>query len=245
MKAMILAAGLGTRLRPWTLEHPKALVPVDGVPMLERVIAKLKENGFDRIVVNIHHFGEQIIDFVKSKDFGVEIAISDERGRLLDTGGAISHAEGLLTLDEGPVLIHNVDILSDADLSGLMKRHEMSGADSSLLVSNRESSRKLIFDESMRLRGWHNLKDKLYRPVNFEPSSGEKEYAFSGIHVVGPGLLAEMKRLEPGEKFSIIDFLLDERNKADRRGVVQENLQLIDIGKPATLSQANKLYTHL
>ncbi|MDE5875469.1 MAG: NTP transferase domain-containing protein, partial [Muribaculaceae bacterium] len=109
MKAMILAAGLGTRLKPWTLEHPKALVPVGGVPMLERVILKLKSSGFDQIVINIHHFGEQIIEFVESRDFGVDISISDERGRLLDTGGGILHAEGLLRVDEGPVLIHNVD----------------------------------------------------------------------------------------------------------------------------------------
>ncbi len=121
MKAMILAAGLGTRLRPWTLEHPKALVPVGGVPMLERVIVRLKDEGFDEIVVNIHHFGDQIIDFVRSKDFGVKIFISDERGELLDTGGGLVYARELL--GEDPVLVHNVDILSNADLKSFMRKH--------------------------------------------------------------------------------------------------------------------------
>ena len=96
---MILAAGLGTRLKPWTIEHPKALVPVGGVPMLERVILSLKKQGFTEIIINIHHFGEQIIDFVGSKEFGVSIKISDERGKLLDTGGGILHAQQLLLLN--------------------------------------------------------------------------------------------------------------------------------------------------
>ncbi|MDE6793643.1 MAG: nucleotidyltransferase family protein [Muribaculaceae bacterium] len=244
MKAMILAAGLGTRLRPWTLEHPKALVPVDGVPMLERVIGRLRDNGFKEIVVNIHHFGEQIIDFVRSKDFGVSVAISDERGKLLDTGGAIRHAENLLTLESGPVLVHNVDILSDADLQRLMQAHLESGADSTLLVSRRDSSRKLIFDEDMFLRGWHNIRDGVYKPGGYSPSEGEEEYAFSGIHVVGAGLLEEMKRLETGDKFSIIEFLLNGRNRAKIKGHLQDNLKLIDIGKPATLSQANAIYNN-
>ena len=123
MKAMILCAGLGTRLRPWTLSHPKALVPVGGVPMLERVIDKLRSQGFDYIVVNVHHFPEQIVDFLRQRDLGVKIAVSDESDRLLDTGGAIMKAEELLRFSDGPVLVHNVDILSDADLRGLMQRH--------------------------------------------------------------------------------------------------------------------------
>lgn len=121
MKAMILCAGLGTRLRPWTLSHPKALVPVGGVPMLERVIDKLRSQGFDYIVVNVHHFPEQIVDFLRQRDLGVKIAVSDESDRLLDTGGAIMKAEELLRFSDGPVLVHNVDILSDADLRGLMQ----------------------------------------------------------------------------------------------------------------------------
>lgn len=241
MKAMILAAGLGTRLKPWTLEHPKALVPVKGVPMLERVILKLKEQGFDEITVNIHHFGEQIIDFLNARDFGVKIAVSDERGRLLDTGGGILHAAPLLRLDEGPVLIHNVDILSDADLGSLMKEHIRREADSTLLVSERDSTRRLIFGEDMELRGWHNLSEGLYRPEGYEASSSDRAYAFSGIHVVGSKMIEEMRRLEKDEKFSIIDFLLRRDHGLKIKGYLQEDLRLIDIGKPATLSQAEKL----
>ena len=121
MKAMILAAGLGTRLKPWTLTHPKALVPVGGVPMLERVIRKLEKEGFNDIVVNIHHFGEQIIDFLKSRQWQAHISISDERGELLDTGGGISRASGFLGANSQPFLVHNVDILSSADLSWVMR----------------------------------------------------------------------------------------------------------------------------
>ncbi|MDE6298250.1 MAG: NTP transferase domain-containing protein [Muribaculaceae bacterium] len=240
MKAMILAAGLGSRLKPWTLEHPKALVPVGGVPMLERVILKLKSSGFDNIVINIHHFGEQIIEFVESRDFGVDISISDERDNLLDTGGGILHAEKLLRVEEGPVLIHNVDIISNADLQGFMQRHMASGFDSSLLVSDRDSSRKLIFGQDMRLRGWHNISDDIYRPAGFEKSETDREYAFSGIHIVGRHMIEEMKRLENDSRFSIIDFLLRPDHKLKIRGENCQGLSLIDIGKPATLSQAEK-----
>ncbi|MDE6443932.1 MAG: NTP transferase domain-containing protein [Muribaculaceae bacterium] len=239
MKAMVLAAGLGSRLKPWTLEHPKALVPVQGVPMLERVIDKLRREGFDEIVVNIHHFGEQIVEFLRNRDFGIPIHISDESDRLLDTGGAILHALDLLKPWESPVLIHNVDILSDANLHALMEAHESGGADSTLLVSDRESSRHLIFDEEMNLRGWHHVKDNLYRPSGFIPRPDDREYAFSGIHVVGEGLADSMKRKQKDEKFPIMDFLLRDDNGCRIKGVVREGLRLIDIGKPATLSQAN------
>ena len=234
---MILAAGLGTRLRPWTLEHPKALVPVGGVPMLERVILRLREQGFTRIVVNVHHFGGQIVEFLESRDFGIDIAVSDETDRLLDTGGAILHAARLF--EPGPVLVHNVDILSNADLGTLMEAHCDSEADSTLLVSDRESSRKLIFDADMGLRGWRNLKEDIYRPEAFEMKGGYREYAFSGIHVAGERMISEMRRIERDEKFSVIDFLLSREQDCCVRGYLQGNLQLIDIGKPETLNIAS------
>lgn len=239
MQAMILAAGLGTRLRPWTLEHPKALVPVQGVPMLGRVILRLREQGFSRIVVNVHHFAGQIVDFLNSRDFGVEIVVSDETDRLLDTGGAILNAAPLF--EAGPVLIHNVDILSNANLAGLMLAHENMGADSTLLVSDRKSSRKLIFDVDMRLHGWHNLKEDILRPEDFAWEKGYREYAFSGIHVVGERVLSEMKRIENDKKFSIIAFLLSDEQNCNIRGYWQSGLELIDIGKPETLKLASGL----
>lgn len=242
MKAMILAAGMGTRLKPWTLSHPKALVPVGGVPMLERVIVNLREQGFDYIVVNVHHFAGQILDFLNSRDFGVEIAFSNESDRLLDTGGAIMKAGDLLRLDEGPVLIHNVDILSNADLSGLVSRHVESGSDSTLLVSDRKSSRKLIFGKGMKLQGWHHIEENRFIPGNYEIKEDDIELAFSGIHVIGKNLLDEMRRLQGDEKFSIIDFLLSAGDVCDIRGYGQDGLRLIDIGKPATLSEADRLF---
>lgn len=242
MKAFVLAAGLGTRLRPWTLEHPKALVPVGGTPMLERVICRLRTFGFDDITVNVHHFASQIVDFLAARDFGCAIHISDESDELLDTGGAIMRAAGFLCADNEPFLVHNVDILSDADLSVLMRAHSECGADSTLLVSDRESSRKLLFDSAMRLRAWRNLQTGEFRPARPEDLGLLKELAFSGIHVMSPAALTDMRRLGYEGKFSVMDFLLDARREADVRGFDGKGLQLIDIGKPATLSRANALF---
>lgn len=236
MKAMILAAGLGTRLRPWTLKHPKALVPVGGIPMLERVIVRLKEEGFNDIVVNIHHFGDQIIDFLKSKDFGVRIGISDERGGLLDTGGGLVYADRLL--GDGPVLVHNVDILSNADLRSLMQIHKESQAGGSLLVSNRESSRKLIFDSEMKLKGWHHLGTDEYKPNGCVFKKDDAEYAFSGIYITDGEMRREMRQLFGEKAFPVMDYFLSGDRREEVDGVVAPNLNLIDIGKPATLKAA-------
>lgn len=241
MNAMILAAGLGTRLRPWTLNHPKALVPVGGVPMLERVIGTLVKQGFDRIVVNVHHFSDQVIDFVRSKEFGVEIKVSDETGRLLDTGGGILNARELFDFNHGPVLVHNVDILSDADLHGFMQSHLDSRSDASLLISERESSRKLIFDKEMNLKGWHDISKEIYRPDGFIPTPDYRDYAFSGIHILGERAFEEMSVLASSERFPIMDYYLSGERKCDVKGVVADKLHLIDIGKPSTLAQAEEV----
>lgn len=240
MKAFILAAGLGTRLKPWTLEHPKALVPVGGVPMLERVVIRLKEQGFDYMVVNVHHFANQIIDFLSANDFGVTVRISDESAELLDTGGAILRAAPLLCADREPFLIHNVDILSDADLKALMNSSD--GSIDTLLVSDRDSSRKLLFDNEMTLRAWHNLSTGEYhpeRPANVEELT---ECSFSGIHAMRPAAIDEMLRLGYSGRFPIMDFLLDPRKALHVKGFEAKNLNLIDIGKPETLSRANSLF---
>lgn len=244
MKAFIMAAGLGTRLKPFTLTNPKALVPVGGEPMLKRVIERLKSEGFDDIVINVHHFADKIEEYVRANgSFGVRIRFSDERDLLRDTGGAIFHAEELLSETPEPFLIHNVDILSDAPLRELMSRHEESRAAASLLVSGRESSRKLIFGADGRLRGWHNLKEDIYKPVGFEPMPEDTEYAFSGIHVMSPGpIYAEMKRQRLTGAFSIIDFYLAAAVMVDVKSVFRDNLRLIDIGKPETLAKANELF---
>lgn len=241
MKAMILAAGLGTRLKPWTLEHPKALVPVGGVPMLKRVIDKLIQQGFDDITVNIHHFGEQITDFLEGNDFKAKINVSDERGCLLETGGGIVHAAHFLCSDDSPFLVHNVDILSNADLENLVDCHKESGNDVTLLVSGRDSSRKLMFDENGILRGWHHLSKDIYRPESAAIRMDLSEAAFSGIYVMSPRVVRDMEKYSGGA-FSIMDFFLDNMRSLKIGRVYDEGLNLIDIGKPETLSRADHLF---
>lgn len=242
MKAMILAAGLGTRLKPWTLEHPKALVPVDGVSMLERVINKLKGEGFNDITVNVHHFSDQIIDFLRDNDFGITINISDETGRLLDTGGGILNASEYFGNES--VLVHNVDILSNTDLRGLMDTHGSESNDITLLTSNRDSSRKLIFDKDGKLCGWHNLNSGEYKPVNYVPKDGDVEEAFSGIYVIGPRAVEAMRRysLENGsEAFPIMDFFLSFPPELKIGRVKVIDPVILDIGKPDALAIAPAL----
>lgn len=238
---MILAAGLGTRLRPWTLSHPKALVPVGGVPMLERVILRLRDSGFTRIVVNVHHFGDQIIDFLAAHDFGVEISVSDERGQLLDTGGGILHAGPLLDEDREPFLVHNVDILSDAPLERLIQEQARAGRLATLLVSRRESGRRLGFGPDMSLRGWHDLRTGAVRPAGYSPADAE-EFAFSGIYALSVDALADMKKRSESVNFPIMDYFLDMALPGSIGGLAAQDLRLIDIGKPETLSEADSLF---
>lgn len=240
MKAMIFAAGLGTRLKPLTDHMPKALVPVAGKPMLEHVIGKLKAAGFDEIVINVHHFAEQIIEFLKKNhDFGIKIWISDETEMLLDTGGGIKKASSFFSGNE-PFLVHNVDILSNTDLKSLYAYHSESGNDATLLVSPRKTVRYLLFDGEDRLCGWVNKDTLQTKPEGFvyQPAI-QKEYAFSGIHVISPTLFNYMGENWSG-KFSIMDFYLQTCRKARIGGYAKEDLQLIDIGKPETLAKAEE-----
>lgn len=250
---MIFAAGLGTRLKPLTDTMPKALVPVAGKPMLEHVILKLKKSGFNEIVINIHHFGEQIIDFLNANNnFGITIHISDERDMLLDTGGGIKKAGHFFLKKDGsnePFLIHNVDILSDTDLKGLYDFHLKSKNDATLLVSCRKTSRYLVFDRNDRLSGWINKDTGLTKPEGFSYNSEERispegndsfhEYAFSGIHVISPSLFKFMDDRWTG-KFPIMDFYLENCNDALIGACIRNEIKLIDIGKPETLKRAEE-----
>lgn len=239
---MILCAGLGTRLKPWTLVHPKALVPVAGVPMLKRVSDKLFDLGFNEQTLNVHHFARQVIDFVEEGNLKVcNVHISDESECLLDTGGGILRAEKFLSRDSDPFLVHNVDILSDADLRSIYEEHRKSGRDVTLLVSDRKSDRKLVFDNDMKLKGWRNLKTGEVRPANFEMCETDVMLSFSGIYVMSPSVFAKMKAHDFEGKFPIMDFLLTGFDDVQIRGMCQNGFQIIDIGKPDTLVAANRL----
>ena len=247
MKAMIFAAGLGSRLKPLTDTMPKALVPVAGCPMLEHVILKLKASGFSEIVINIHHFGEQIIDFLKTNnDFGLTIHISDERDRLLDTGGGIRKARLFFENSGEPFLVHNVDILSDMNLKELYDFHMQSGSVATLLASRRTTSRYLLFDTERKLRGWINKDTGQVKPEGFHyDESLYREYAFSGIHVFSPAVFRLMEAPRWEGKFSIMDFYLATCGQTDYSGYLAEKLELIDIGKPETLARAEEFVKKL
>ena len=240
MKAMIFAAGLGTRLRPLTDNRPKALVEVAGVPMLGRVIDNLKRYGFTDVVINVHHFGEQIIDFVESHNrFGINIAISDERNELLDTGGGILHARQLL--DDGePFLVHNADILTDLDLRKLYNQHVESQADATLLVAERTTSRYLLFDNNQTLRGWENIKTGEIRPEGISTADLQPR-AFGGIHVISPSIFDALQGYSDQHKFSITPFYVDCCNRLHIKGFTpSEHYHWFDIGKLETLQLAQQ-----
>ena len=223
-QAMVFAAGLGTRLKPLTDTMPKALVPVGGQPLLWHVVMRLKDAGYERIVVNVHHFAQQIIDYLNvNNNFGLDIRISDETDGLLETGGGIKKALPLFDATE-PILIHNVDILSNLDLTALP-------TDAPLLVVNqRQTKRYLQFDETMRLIGWKNIETG-------EVKGREgKSLAFSGIHLFHPSLAPLLD--EWPDRFPIMDFYLKACADHLIRGYEASDLRLMDVGKLDTLDQA-------
>ena len=236
MKAMVFAAGLGSRLRPLTDTMPKALVPINCIPLLEHVLLKIKQTGIQEVVVNVHHFSQQIIDFLSSKqNFGISIQISDESNELLETGGGLRKALTLLGEDE-PILLHNVDILSNLNLTDLITTHH-SNDGATLVVSERNTSRYLLFDEEMALAGWHNVKTNELRPASVNLES-LRPLAFSGIQIVSPGVLPYMADMPV--RFSIIDFYLKIMNTLPIRAYIPSDYRMIDVGKIDTLHTAEE-----
>ncbi len=241
-QAMIFAAGLGTRLRPLTDTMPKALVCVGGKPLLAHVLQRIKEAGFERAVVNVHHFPQQIISYLNDNPVdGLQVLVSDESDALLETGGGIRKAFPLFSSDSN-ILIHNVDILSNVDLADFYQQ-AMTGQ-ATLLVSERSTSRYLLFDDEMRLVGWTNIKTGEVRSPypDFNPND-YRPYAFSGIHVISPELVAAMS--DWPSRFSIIDFYLAVCDKCSIRGVVRQDLRLLDVGKTDTLHEAEEFLKSL
>ena len=245
MKAMIFAAGLGTRLRPITDSMPKALVPVAGAPLLYHVIGKLRSAGYDQLVVNVHHFPEQIKEYIAAHDFGVDIRVSDESDRLLETGGGIRHAKELLLPSDGPFLVHNVDIVSNLDIAWF---REMTRPESlaTLLVSERVTRRYLLFDQDMLLVGWTDTATGEVRSPypDLDPSRCRR-YAFAGIHNLSPAIFDAFDALEMPERFPIMDFYLKACERYPVCGVVADELKMVDVGKLETLEAASALAKEL
>lgn len=258
-QAMILAAGMGTRLKPITDHTPKALVSVGGKPLLDSLILRLREQGYQRFVVNVHHLADQIEQHVKDEDsYGVRVLISDERQELLETGGALKKAAPLFDDDE-PILIHNVDILDNVDYNWLRRQH-LDDEDAVLLVSRRKTTRYLLFDNAMRLMGWVNIATgELRSPYDWVKNPDEAEldidnyrltimrgtteivlnlFAFSGIHSFSPCLFPLMERFP--DRFPIIDFYLQTCHRTRIYGLNKPDLQLLDVGKLDTLAEAEK-----
>jgi NDP-sugar pyrophosphorylase family protein len=238
-KAMIFAAGLGTRLKPLTDNMPKALVRIADKPILEHLITKLIRSGFSQIVINVHHFADMIIDFLnKNNNFGIDIFISDERCNLLDTGGGIKHAARFLQGDK-PFLVHNVDMISNVNLNEMYDLHACNNSLATLLVSNRESSRNLLFNDNGQLCGWQNKLTGEIKWNNAKFSYSEcKPYAFGGVHIVSPKIFDYFDGWN--SKFSIIDFYLSIAQTQNICAYVPQHLRIIDIGKKETLQQAEK-----
>jgi NDP-sugar pyrophosphorylase family protein len=239
MKAMIFAAGIGTRLRPLTDTLPKALVRVGGKPLLQWNIEKLIGAGIKDIVVNVHHFPDLIRDFLEmNQNFGVNIRISDESDVLLDTGGGLLKAASLLEGKE-TVLVHNVDILSNLDLNLLLNIHLSQNALATLVVRERKTDRNLLFDEYMRLTGWINTKTGETK----EPVPGitiySKMLAFSGIQIIDPRFL----RLMSGSgKFSLIDTYLQLAPDYRVIGFEDTSSLWMDVGKTEQLAEADRWF---
>ena len=237
---MIFAAGLGTRLRPITDSMPKALVKVGGVPMLERILLKIKDAGVKDVVVNVHHFASQIEDFLSANaGLGMKIDISREPGQALETGGGIRHASPLLK-GCGRFLVHNVDMLSDLDLEWFFSQDDPSSLATLLLTESDDADRYLLFDEEMLLRGWTNVRTGEVRSPfpDFDPLSCRK-YSFCGVHILSERVLRLMEKWP--EKFSIIDFYLSACAMEEIRGIVAKSLKIIDIGTPKKLAEADAL----
>lgn len=232
MKAMVFAAGEGQRLRPLTLTRPKALVEVGGEPMLGRALRQLADAGVTFAVVNVCYLGEQIIDYLNANDFGMELAIADERSRLLETGGGLLAARRMLEGDE-PIMLHNADVCTDLDL----RRLDLRG-DATLLVSNRPSSRKLIFAPGdMRLSGWVNESTGETRGE----ADGERR-AFNGIHIVSPSVfpaLEEYARATGSDRFSLTPFYVAMAPRLEIYGTELQGYRWHDVGNPEKLAAAN------
>lgn len=241
MKALVFAAGLGTRLRPLTDSLPKALVPVCGQPLLYHVLGKLREAGYTEVVVNVHHFPEMIREYLTSHDWGMKIGISDESGELLETGGGILHARDLLLPTQEPFLVHNVDIISNLDLRWV-QRSTRPDALATLVVSERDTRRQLLFDGEMRLMGWLDRATGEVRSPHIGLNPGHcRQYAFAGVHNLSPRIFPHFREWGFSGRFPIMDFYLKTCAAEPVYGLEAPGLTLVDVGKFDSLPQAEQI----
>jgi NDP-sugar pyrophosphorylase family protein len=234
MKAMVLAAGLGTRLRPLTNDRPKALVEISGRTLLEITLARLREFGIREVIINVHHFADKVIDYLKAnQNFGMEIEISRE-DVLLDTGGGLKKAGWFFQNDSAPFILHNVDVISNIDLKAMLQFHTERRALATLAVQERKSSRYLLFNEELQLCGRKLGNDNPPQIVRQSPNL--QPLAFSGIHVISPGLFPLMK--EEGI-FPIIDSYLRLAGAGEKIVAFRaDQYYWRDLGKPESVAQA-------
>jgi NDP-sugar pyrophosphorylase family protein len=237
MKAMILAAGLGTRLKPFTDEHPKALAMVNGKTLLQRSIEYLKDFGITEVIINVHHFADKIMAAIKNNDgFGSNISVSDETGEVLETGGGMKKASWFFKGSK-PFILMNVDVLTDLDLDAMIKQHLTQKPLATLAVTTRKTSRYFLFDELDNLCGWKNEKtgeQKMSKDI-----SGYKQKAFSGIHVISPEIFSLIKQ---DGKFSIIDIYLELSKAHTISAFDHSTSKFIDVGKPENLLRAERMF---
>ena len=231
MKAMILAAGLGTRLRPLTNDKPKALVQIGGHTMLDMAIRYLVKFGIEEIIINVHHLADQIEQYVRDNNYGITIEFSDERQELLDTGGGIKHASWFLKGD-APFLVMAVDVLTDLNLNEMIRYHYQQNALVTLAVKDRSTTRKLLFDENMQLCGWKNNLTGELKGVTSE--RGYTGLGFSVIHLLDPAIFDIMH--ETGA-FSIIDVYLRIMNTAKIIGFRHDEMDWMEFGRAENIPE--------
>lgn len=237
--AMLFAAGLGTRLKPFTDNHPKALAVVNGKTLLQRNIEYLKSFGIENIIVNVHHFANQIIDAIHNNNgWGVNVVISDETDEVLETGGGLQKAISHFINQEN-IVVMNVDILTNLSLNEMYQYHLTQNAAATLAITERETSRYLIFDTSNKLVGWTNTKTKELRGITHFDTQVHKKYAFSGIHVINQNLLNQITQVG---KFSMIDVYLDLMCVNNIVGFNHNSNIIIDVGTSEKIEKAEKIF---
>ena len=240
-KAMILAAGLGTRFKPWTDHHPKALAPVNGKSLLQRNIEYLQGYGIRDVVVNVHHFAGQIVEALTlNKGWGSRFTISDETHEVLETGGGLKKARPFL--EDAPFVLMNVDILTDMDMSAMIRDHFQHGAGclATLAVTDRSTSRYFLFDGQQQLCGWRNISTGQERIARMAAGPAAlRQKAFSGIHIIDPSIFPLITR---NGKFSMVDLYLDLAAGYTIRGFDHSRSRLIDVGKPESAELAARLF---